>query len=152
MECLPPHETSISSREYSRPLSFLNLPIMASLSSLMPPTAVYFVWPSLMALMPASFMLSGVSKSGSPAPKPITSLPSAFIALAFAVMASVTDSSNPASLSESFIILLLLEIDYSFPNCLNFLSSLRETPGVTKALTSPPNLAISFMKRELTGA
>ena len=45
--------------------------------------------PSLIALIAASLIFSGVSKSGSPAPKPITSLPAAFNSLAFWVTAIV---------------------------------------------------------------
>ena len=43
----------------------------------------YFVSPSLIAFIAACLMLSGVSKSGSPAPRPIISLPDAFNSLAF---------------------------------------------------------------------
>src|ERR1700751_1249649 len=42
-----------------------------------------------MAATPACAMCAGVSKSGSPAPRPITSLPSAFRRAARAVTASV---------------------------------------------------------------
>ena len=48
-----------------------------------PSTGVYLVSPSLIAFIAASFILSGVSKSGSPAPKPITSFPAALSSLAF---------------------------------------------------------------------
>jgi len=41
------------------------------------------VSPFLIALIAAFFTLSGVSKSGSPAPRPITSLPAALNSLAF---------------------------------------------------------------------
>ena len=41
--------------------------------------------------MAASLMLSGVSKSGSPAPRPITSRPAAFRSRAFCVTAMVGD-------------------------------------------------------------
>jgi len=47
-----------------------------------PSTAVYFVSPSFIACMAASLILSGVSKSGSPAPNPITSFPAALSSLA----------------------------------------------------------------------
>ncbi len=40
----------------------------------------------------ASTMWSGVAKSGSPAPKPMTGSPAAFSALALASMAKVADS------------------------------------------------------------
>src|SRR6056297_2998226 len=55
----------------------------------MPSTAVYFVLPSSMARMPAALIWSGVSKSGSPAPRPITSRPAAFSSCAFVVTAMV---------------------------------------------------------------
>ena len=42
-----------------------------------------------MAFIAAALIFSGVSKSGSPAPKPITSLPAAFNSLAFWVTAIV---------------------------------------------------------------
>jgi hypothetical protein len=48
-----------------------------------PSTAVYLVSPSLIALIAACLILSGVSKSGSPAPRPITSFPAALILLLF---------------------------------------------------------------------
>src|ERR1700743_2904650 len=60
-------------------------------SSGMPSTAVYLVWPSLMALIAAALILSGVSKSGSPAPRPITSRPAAFSSRALLVTAMVGD-------------------------------------------------------------
>src|SRR6185436_3865679 len=62
----------------------------------MPLAGVYLVNPSLSALAAASLMCCGVSKSGSPAPKPTTSMPSAFIALAFESMASVKDGGRAA--------------------------------------------------------
>src|ERR1700679_371863 len=64
---------------------------MAARSSGMPSTAVYLVWPSRIALIPASLMLSGASKSGSPAPSPMTSRPAAFSSRALLVTAMVGD-------------------------------------------------------------
>ena len=52
---------------------------------------MYFVSPSLIAFIAALLTLSGVSKSGSPAPKPITSFPAALNSLAFCVTAIVGD-------------------------------------------------------------
>src|SRR3954469_22249628 len=46
-------------------------------------------------------MWAGVGKSGSPAPKPMTSRPAAFIALAFASTASVADSAIAAIRAET---------------------------------------------------
>src|SRR5690606_28681914 len=64
---------------------------MASRSSGMPATGVYFVSPRLIASMAACLILSGVSKSGSPAPRPITSLPLAFSSRAFWLTAMVAE-------------------------------------------------------------
>ena len=63
----------------------------------MPSTAVYLVLPSRIALIAASLMLSGVSKSGSPAPRPITSRPAAFSSRALLVTAMVADGLMRAS-------------------------------------------------------
>src|SRR5579864_6245531 len=49
---------------------------MACFSSRVPPVGVYLVKLALMASMAARLMLSGVGKSGSPAPKSTTSTPS----------------------------------------------------------------------------
>src|SRR5574344_1176733 len=57
----------------------------------MPGVGAYFVLPAFSAAMETSLMWSGVSKSGSPAAKPQTSLPAARRALAFASIASVGD-------------------------------------------------------------
>ena len=58
----------------------------------MPSTAVYFAaLPPSIALIAARLMLSGVSKSGSPAPSPITSRPAALSARALSVTAMVAD-------------------------------------------------------------
>src|ERR1051325_6534216 len=57
----------------------------------MPELGVYLVNPFCNAEIAAALMCSGVSKSGSPAPKPQTSMPSAFMALAFESMESVSE-------------------------------------------------------------
>src|SRR5438552_3745364 len=57
----------------------------------MPPTSVYLVLPSLIALIAACLTFSGVSKSGSPAPRPMTLRPAAFSARALSVTAIVAD-------------------------------------------------------------
>src|SRR5881394_457608 len=54
-----------------------------------PPAAVYLVKPLLIAAIAASLMNCGVSKSGSPAPSPMMSLPSDLRRAALAVTASV---------------------------------------------------------------
>src|SRR3954469_5351978 len=53
---------------------------------------VYFVCPRSSAAFAASLMNAGVSKSGSPAPKPTTSTPAFFSAAAFALTFSVIAS------------------------------------------------------------
>ena len=70
---------------------------MALRSSGMPAAGVYFVKPAASALAQASLMCCGVSKSGSPAPKPTTSRPSAFICLAFESMARVREGESEAA-------------------------------------------------------
>src|SRR3954470_6025803 len=63
--------------------------MIAFLSDGVPPAAVYLVRPLLIATIAASLMNCGVSKSGSPAPMLITSLPSAFRRAALADTARV---------------------------------------------------------------
>src|SRR5262245_50595255 len=88
---LPPGETLTWLVLYSSPFSRLNLAQIACFSSGIPSTSVYLVLPSIMALMAACLMLSGVSKSGSPAPRPMTFSPAAASSRAFAVTARVAD-------------------------------------------------------------
>jgi len=83
MTCLPPEETVTCSGPYFSPFSRLNLPQMAAFSASVPSTLVYFVSPRRMAAIAASLMFSGVSKSGSPAPRPMMSRPAAFSSRAF---------------------------------------------------------------------
>ena len=85
-----------------KPLSRPVLAAMASLSSGRPDVGVYrWFRGSLQAATAASTMCSGVGKSGSPAPKPITSSPAAFSALALASMARVADSETAAMRDET---------------------------------------------------
>src|SRR5437899_7654056 len=60
----------------------------------MPPTSVYFVCPLCIARSAASLMRAGVSKSGSPAPNEITSIPCDRSSLALAWTASVDDGAS----------------------------------------------------------
>ena len=89
--CLPPVPTVICLVVYVRPFSRLNLATIASFSLGVPSTAVYLVSPAQIALIAASFTLSGVSKSGSPNDNAITFLPAALRALALAEMAMVAE-------------------------------------------------------------
>src|SRR5947209_8111261 len=57
----------------------------------MPSILVYLLSPRSIALMAARLMLSGVSKSGSPAPSPMTLRPAALSARALSVTAMVAD-------------------------------------------------------------
>ena len=66
--------------------------MIAFLRSGMPSFSVYLVKFSWMALMPAALMFSGVGKSGSPTLRSMTSIPSAFMALALAEILRVGDS------------------------------------------------------------
>src|SRR6266542_2727235 len=66
----------------------------------MPALGVYFVNPASNASIAAFFMCSGVSKSGSPAPKPQTSMPSAFMALALLSIERVSEGLSWAARSE----------------------------------------------------
>ena len=63
-----------------------------------------------MAFIAAALIFSGVSKSGSPAPKPITSLPAAFNSLAFWVTAIVGEGLILFKLSY----IMLIEIYFLF--------------------------------------
>ncbi len=92
--CLAPQEAVTSSGAYSRPWSRLNFWQIAARSSGMPPTSVYLVCPFSIARTAASLMREGVSKSGSPAPKEITSMPCARIAFALACMARVGEGAS----------------------------------------------------------
>src|SRR5580704_406198 len=69
----------------------------------MPELGVYLVNPACRAAMAAALMCSGVSKSGSPAPNPHTSIPSDFIALALLSIERVRDGVKVEALDESCI-------------------------------------------------
>src|SRR4051794_29981288 len=73
-----------------------------------PSTSVYLVAPASSARLAASLMCEGVSKSGSPAPKLMTSSPLARRAAALAETASVGDGSMRDRRRESFTGRLLL--------------------------------------------
>ena len=65
--------------------------MMALRNAVVPSTAVYFVLPSDKAFTAAVLICSGVSKSGSPAPRLMISCPKAFSSAARAVTANVGD-------------------------------------------------------------
>ena len=106
---------------YSSPFSRLNLRAIAALSSGMPSTAVYLeARPLSIALIAACLMLTGVSKSGSPAPSPITSRPAALSARALSVTAIVAEgwmrSSEAASTSAAGTVPICLAADEDIAN------------------------------------
>src|SRR3989440_10157380 len=74
---------------------------MAALSSGKQGVGVSLVCPLSSAALAASLMNAGVSKSGSPAPKPTTSTPAFFSAAALALTARVIDSETSFILSAS---------------------------------------------------
>ena len=75
-------------------MNFLDI---AAFNSFVPEAGVYFVNPSLIALIAASQIFSGVLKSGSPAPNPTTSFPCALSSFAFAVIARVDEGLTAAA-------------------------------------------------------
>ena len=89
---------------YFKLFSLSNFSTIAFFKAGVPSTAVYLVSPSLMACIAASLILSGVSKSGSPAPNPITSFPAAFSSLAFWETAIVGDGFIRFKLSDIMLI------------------------------------------------
>src|ERR1700742_2023653 len=81
---------------------------MAALSSGSPPAGVYLcIFGSAAARTAASTMYPGVGKSGSPAPNPMTGLPAAFSALAFASTARVADSDMADTRGDIFVVWML---------------------------------------------
>src|SRR5688572_28253686 len=90
---------------------------MAWRNSGMPAAGVYLVNPSASALAAASLMCCGVSKSGSPAPKPTTSCPSAFICLALESMASVSEGESEAARCEILYSIKRAEIRAAAREC-----------------------------------
>ena len=90
--CFAPFEITISFGLYSTPFSRFNFSHIAVRNGNVPGFGEYFVFPHSIALMPAFAHTSGVSKSGSPAAKPMTSSPRSFSVLAKSVRATVFDS------------------------------------------------------------
>src|SRR4051794_4754145 len=103
-QCLPPAPTVMFSGLYRRLFSRLNLSAIACFSSGKQGVGVYLVTPLSRAVLAASLMNAGVSKSGSPAPKPTTSTPAFFSALALALTARVIESATSFMRSASAII------------------------------------------------
>lgn len=87
---------------------------IAARSSGMPEDGVYLVKPASSEPMAAALMCSGVSKSGSPTPNPITSIPSAFIALALASMAKVIEGDSCCTRSANSIFIFRLYLSFLF--------------------------------------
>jgi len=74
--CLAPAPALISSSAKSSPFSRRNLACTAAFSSAVPSRTVYRVCPERMARIAACLTWSGVSTSGSPAPRTMTGRPS----------------------------------------------------------------------------
>src|SRR3954470_19978257 len=83
--------------------------MIAAFNSGMPPTSVYLVLPASMAWIAASLILAGVSKSGSPAPSPITLRPAALSARALSVTAMVADGFTRSSAADRNGIIISLQ-------------------------------------------
>src|SRR6185503_12718202 len=75
--------------------------MIACCSSRVPAVAVYFVRPATIARLAACLILSGVSKSGSPAPKSTTLTPCARNASAACMAASVDEACIFATFAET---------------------------------------------------
>src|SRR5512137_2758760 len=102
-ELFAPAETMICLGPYSTPRSSLRRLAMALRRAGMPSLSVYFVKFSRMALIPASLMFSGVGKSGSPTLRSMTSMPSAFMALALAEIFRVGEAPMRWTFSEIMV-------------------------------------------------
>src|SRR3984957_2238587 len=83
--------------------------MIAAFSSGMPSTAVYLVLPASMAWIAASLTLAGVSKSGSPAPRPMTLRPAALSSRALSVTAMVADGFTRSSAADRNGIIISLQ-------------------------------------------
>ena len=90
--CFPPFVTTTWSGVTIKPESRLVFSASASLNSGNPPAGLYrWLTGSEIASFAASTICSGVGKSGSPAPNPITGAPAYFSSFALFVTASVAD-------------------------------------------------------------
>ena len=95
--CLPPQVTSTLAGSAAKPESRSVLSQIACFSSGRPPAGLYlWFFGSAHAAIAASTMCCGVGKSGSPAPKPMTFSPAAFMALAFESTANVAEGAMAA--------------------------------------------------------
>src|ERR1043166_9116956 len=90
--------------------SAAGLSAVAWRNSGIPELGVYLVNPACNAAIAAALMCSGVSKSGSPAPKPQTSIPSDFIAFALLSIDSVIEGVTCVARSEISMSILVVRI------------------------------------------
>src|SRR6266513_5738364 len=109
-ECFAPLLTTTCVARYVRPLSAANFSAIACRNSGMPELGVYLVNPACNAEMVAALICSGVSKSGSPAPQPQTSIPSAFMALALLSIERVSEGVSWAARSEISMVVSLFKM------------------------------------------
>src|SRR3569833_823434 len=101
-DCLAPALTMISLGSNDMLCALPSHFATAARSAGVPSTWVYFVAPAARARFAAALMWAGVSKSGSPAPKLMTSSPLARRAAALADTASVGDGSMSDNRRDSF--------------------------------------------------
>src|SRR5690348_16869962 len=92
-----------------------------------PAEGVYFVCPSFIDSTAAAIICWGVLKSGSPAPKPMTSSPCSFNSFALAVIAKVDDGVNDFTLFASSTAILIppipSTIDFQFFSAIHLIQS-----------------------------
>ena len=103
-ECFAPLDITTWSAEYVSPYFFLYLMHTAFFRSSIPLAGVYLVKSLSRASFAACLIYSGVGKSGSPAPKPITSFPSAFICFESASIFKVREGDIAVAFFDSSIL------------------------------------------------
>lgn len=96
-DCLAPLLRTISLGAYLTPFSSASFSHTAARSPAVPVLGEYRVFPPRIAAQPASTIAEGVSKSGSPAARPMTSCPASFMLRARSVSAIVLDSRSDAT-------------------------------------------------------
>src|ERR1700732_571379 len=111
----------------------------------MPELGVYLVNPASRDALAAVLMFSGVSKSGSPAPKPQTSIPSDFIALALLSIERVSEGVKLEALEESCIKDCFQDyMCHSVFSTKEFESTGRDCKGPARVPTSPSSVPASL--------
>ncbi len=96
---------------------------IASFNSKVPDVGVYFVNPLFIDSIAAVFMWSGVSKSGSPALNPITSIPSDRSCFTLAVMDNVADGLRFFTSCDNGMLKLSSSFELAYGNAVFYRSS-----------------------------